>query len=61
MLFNCFAFLVAACALASRHRWKNRCKTAEYFADSLATSVIEGIQLMESVHGQNKATTARAK
>ena len=49
MMFNFFALAVAACALTSRHRWKNRCKTAEYFADSLATSVIEGIQVMERV------------
>ena len=59
MLFNCFAFAVAFVALASRHRWKQRAKTAEYFADSLASDVIQGMKVLESVSGQNKISSVR--
>lgn len=57
MLFNLFAFTVAFVALASRHRWKQRAKTAEYFADSLANDVIQGMKVLEVVSGQNKAAS----
>lgn len=47
MMFNLFALAVAACALASRHHWKEKCKTAELFCDELASSVIQGIERIE--------------